>query len=120
MKAESGWSEGPARDRLRARWHGRRQASPLREQFGDEARVGATLAVAHPESGTASLPSRGVASHALAASRTDPNEAIGKPAWAATGMEATTGMGDGKRRPYGGNSALKKTLFKSKVYSKSE
>ena len=43
----------------------------------------ATLAVAHPESGTASLPSREMASHALAASRTDPNEAIGKPAWAA-------------------------------------
>ena len=37
--------------------HGRRQASPLREQLGDEARVGATLAVAHPESNTASLTS---------------------------------------------------------------
>ena len=28
--------------------HGRRQASPLRPELGDEARVGATLAVAHP------------------------------------------------------------------------
>ena len=53
-------------------------ASPLREQLRDEARVGATLAVAHPESSTASLPSYEVACHALAASRTDPNEAIGK------------------------------------------
>ena len=48
--------------------HGRRQASPLREQLGDEARVGATLAVAHPESSTGSFPSREVASHALVAS----------------------------------------------------
>ena len=61
--------------------HGRRQASPLREQLGDEARVGATLAVAHPESSTAPFPSPEVASHAPVASRTDPNEAIGKPAW---------------------------------------
>ena len=66
------------------------RVAPTSEQLGDEARVGATLAVAHPatlavahpESGTASLPSCEVASHALAASRTDPNEAIGKPAWA--------------------------------------
>ena len=71
--------------------HGRRQASPLREQLGDEGRVGATLAVAHPESSTASFPSYEVASHALVASRTDPNEAIGK-----------TGMGDGA--PYGRDS----------------
>ena len=58
-------------------------ASPRHpQQLGDEARVGATLAVAHPESGTASFPSYEVTCHALAASRTDPNEAIGKPAWA--------------------------------------
>ena len=83
---------------------GRRQASPLREQLGDEARVGATLAVAHPESSTASFPSYEVACHALAASRTDPNEAIGKPVWATarpTGAIAwaTTSVGDDKRRP---------------------
>ena len=60
-----------------------RQASPPRpEQLGDEARVGATLAVAHPESSTASFPSHEAASHALVAFRADPNEAIGKPAWA--------------------------------------
>ena len=47
-----------------------------------QARVGATLAVAHLESSTASFPSREVACHALVASRTDPNEVIGKPAWA--------------------------------------
>ena len=52
------------------------------EQLGDEARVGATLAVAHPESSTASFPSYEVACHALAASRADPNEAVGNPAWA--------------------------------------
>ena len=66
---------------------GRRQASPLHpEQLGDEARrgdPGATLAVAHPESSTASFPSYEVAS------RPGPNEAIGK-----------TGMGDHKGRPY--------------------
>ena len=72
---------------------GRRQASPLHpEQLGDEARVGATLAVAHPES------------HALVASRTDPNEAIGnrhgrRQAW------ATTSVGDDKRRPYAPNNS---------------
>ena len=66
------------------------RVAPTPEQLGDEPRVGATLAVAHPatlavahpESSTASFPSCEVASHALAASRTDPNEAIGKPAWA--------------------------------------
>ena len=56
---------------------------PYANKLGDEALVGATLAVAHPESSTASFPSYEVAS------RDDPNEAVGKP-----------GMGDGKRRPY--------------------
>ena len=118
----------------------RRQAwaSPLRpEQLGDEARVGATLAVAHPatlavahpESSTASFPSCEVASHAFAASRTDPNDAfavasgnrhgrrqasplrIGGPALRRVPRlcgvacrpercRRETGMGDDKRRPY--------------------
>ena len=80
----------PTQTRPSGNRHGRRQASPLRpEQLGDEARVGATLAVAHPESSTASFPSCEVASHALAASRADPNEAIGKPAWATTSVAPT-------------------------------
>ena len=62
------------------------------EQLGDEARVGATLAVAHPESGTASFPSYEVACLALVASRTDPNEAIGKPAWATTSVAPTENL----------------------------
>ena len=65
------------------------------EQLGDEARVGATLAVAHPESGTASLPSCEVACLALVASRTDPNEAIGNrhgPAWATTSVAPTENL----------------------------
>ena len=54
--------------------------SPLRpEQLGDEARVGATLAVAHPESSTASFPSCEVVSHALGPKR----------------GHRETGMGDG-------------------------
>ena len=80
----------PTRTRPSGNRRGRRQASPPRpEQLGDEARVGATLAVAHPESGTASFPSCEVASHALAASRTDPNEAIGRPARATTSVAPT-------------------------------
>ena len=71
---------------------GRRQASPLPEQLGDEARVGATLAVAHPESSTASFPSYEVACHALAASLYRPEQGHRK-----------TGMGDGA--PYGRDSA---------------
>ena len=63
--------------------------APTPEQPGDEARVGATLAVAHPESSTASFPSYEVACHALVASRTDPNEAMGKPAWATTSVAPT-------------------------------
>ena len=79
--------------------HGRRQAwatarpagaiaSPLRPQTARRrGRVGATLAVAHLESSTASFPSYEVASHAIAASRADPNEATGnrhgrRQAWA--------------------------------------
>ena len=70
---------------------------PYPEQPGDEARVGATLAVAHPatlavahpESSTASFPSYEVACHALVATRTDPNEAMGKPAWATTSVAPT-------------------------------
>ena len=40
---------------------------PYANKLGDEALVGATLAVAHLESSTASFPSCEVASHALVA-----------------------------------------------------
>ena len=56
---------------------GRDRVAPTPDQLGDEARVGATLAVAHPESSTASSPSCEVACHALAASRTDPTRPSG-------------------------------------------
>ena len=77
---------------------GRDSVVPTPEQPGDEARVGATLAVAHPESSTASCPSYEVASHALAASRTDPTKPPG------------CGMGDGA--PFAHVIQLQKTPFK--------
>ena len=86
---------------------GRRQAwattsvAPTPEQLGDEARVGATLAVAHPESSTASFPSYAVASRALAASRIDPNEAIGETGVGDGAPCGRDSVGDHKGRPYG-------------------
>ena len=70
---------------------------PYPEQPGDEARVGATLAVAHPatlavahpESGTASFPSYEVACHALVASVPTRTRPSGNRAWATTSVAPT-------------------------------
>ena len=77
------------------------RVAPTPEQLGDEARVGATLAVAHLESGTASFPSCEVASRTLVASRTEPNEAIGKTGMGDGAPCGRDGVGDHKGRPYG-------------------
>ena len=97
-RSTSSWRPVPTQTRPSGNRHGRRQASPLREQLGDEARVGATLAVAHPESNTASL-----TSHEVGVPRPR-----GVPCRPKRGRrEPASGMGDDKRRPYANNSATR-------------
>ena len=77
---------GPRRGDPRGRPSRDPRGRPSRDRIAPDGR-----AVAHLESSTASFPSYEVACHALAASRTDPNEGIGKPAWATTRVAPTMG-----------------------------